>query len=90
MSEHRRIPTTPEVWAVVHASHPDLSVFGTISHPDGDPMGNPDQCRMLTEYGFSREDYPLIGTEVRWNRAEGRKESETRTYWLCVAKEQID
>ena len=86
--EYKKIPTTPEVWAVIRASHRELVVFSTYSAPDGEPHGNPDKCRMMTEYGFKDFEFPTIGAETTWNKdpeCSWGKLSEKHNYWLCVA-----
>ena len=86
--EYKKIPTTPEVWAVIKARHHnDLMVFSSYSAPDGDQFGNPDEGRMMTEYGFINADLPLMGADTRWDidREKPHKRlNERHEYWLCV------
>jgi len=88
MSDYRKIDTTPEVWAAIRASHPELKVFSTYSAPEGDYFGNSDICKMMTEYGFDGCDQPIIGAETTWDRNPDPKSykriNEKNTYWLCV------
>ena len=87
MSEYIRIPTSPEVWAVIKVSHPNLKVFSSYSAPDGDSFGNPDECKMMTEYGFEGCDYPIIGAETTWDKKRDKpyeRLNEEHIYWLCV------
>ena len=82
------MPTSPEVWAVIKARHPELKVFSSYSAPDGDPYGNPDECKMMTEYGFDGHDYPIIGAETTWDKNHDVPHirlNEKHNYWLCIA-----
>ena len=85
--EHKRVPTTPEVWAVIKASHPELKVFGSYSAPDGDSYGDPNKCVMMTEYGFDVCDYPIMGAKTTWDKNHEKPHerlNEKHEYWLCV------
>ena len=87
MSDYRRAPTTKEVWAVIHASHPDLKVFGSYSAPDGDRFGNPSQGKMFTSYGLDGGDYPLIEAETTWDIDAAKtykRNNERHQFWLCL------
>lgn len=87
MSEYRKIPTSPEVWAVIRARHPDLKVFSTFSAPDGNWFGDPDECAMFTEYGFGKSDVPIIGAETTWEKEQDKPHNrlnEKTIYWLCI------
>jgi len=86
--EYKKTPTTPEVWAVIKARHhKDLMVFSSYSAPDGDRFGDPDQGRMMTEYGLVNAGCPLMGADTRWDidREKLHKRiNERHEYWLCV------
>ena len=85
----KKVPTTPEVYAVIRASHPTLKVFSTYSAPDGDSFGNPDECVMMTVFGFEDCDYPIIGAKTTWEKDLEDpyiRENEKHEYWLLVAK----
>jgi len=88
MNNYKKITTTPEVWAVIRASHPELKVFSTYSAPEGDQFGDPDVCKMMTEYGFDGCNYPIIGAETTWDRDPDpksyKRQNEKTIYWLCV------
>ena len=88
MCGYVRMITTPEVWAVIRARHhDDMKVFSSFSAPDGDSMGNPDEGRMDTEYGFAGAPHPFIGTSTRWDidREQPHKRlNERHNYWLCI------
>ena len=91
-SYYRRVPTTRVVWAVLHAVHLDLSVFGSYSAPDGDQFGNPNKGKMFTSYGFKGEDYPLIETETTWDitsRDPCKRENEQTLFWLCCPIKEV-
>ena len=85
---YRKVYTSAEVYAVIRARHAaDMTVFGTISEPDGNPWGDSDDCRMLTEWGIKGHDVPLIGIDQRWSKdaAQSGHRDDTYTYWLCSA-----
>lgn len=88
MCEYKKIPTTPEVWAVIRASHPELVVFSSYSAPDGDYLGGrPAINVMMTEYGFPDSDMPIIGAETTWKEHptdKFKRDQEDHKYWLCV------
>lgn len=93
MSKYTKRTTTPEVWAVIRASHPELVVYSSYSAPDGDRFGNPDKCKMFTEYGFKDSDVPIIGAETTWEKDleyEYKRVNEQTEYWLCIAVDDLD
>ena len=90
MGNYIRIKTSPEVWAVIRARHPELKVFGSYSAPDGE-VGNPEQGRMFTSYGFSDGDFPIIAAQTTWDIDEkdpSLRKNEKHEYWLCVGYEE--
>ena len=90
MSDYLKIPTSAEVWAVIHAKHKELRVFSSYSAPDGDQYGDHNQCVMMTEYGVPEADFPIIGAKTVWEKdQEGGHEriNEMTKYWLCVGIE---
>lgn len=94
MSRYKKIPTSREAVRAIRQADDtfNLGVFSTISEPDGDPHGDPDQCRMVTEYGFDDCDYPIFGVETKWERSNnyGERINEAHNYWLCVAINEDD
>ena len=84
--EHKKIPTSAEVFAVIMAAHrKDLGVFSSYSNPTGsDGLTNTPQ--MFTEWGFRGSDFPLIGHESRWEKGgkDHERVNEENTYWICV------
>lgn len=67
---YRKVATSAEVYAVIRARHQaEMVVFGTISEPDGNPWGDSDDCRMMTEWGIKGCDMPLIGINQRWTKS---------------------
>jgi hypothetical protein len=85
---HRKIPTTPEVWAVIRASHPKMVVFSSFSDPDGHAFGGAGvEGRMETEYGFVDQDFPVLAARTTWqidDEHPGKRRDERHEYWLCV------
>ena len=87
MSDYKKIRTSPEVWAVIKARHPELVVFSSYSAPDGDEFGDRSICKMMTEYGFPDCDMPIIGAETTWKKHPTNKyikDQEKHEYWICV------
>ena len=87
MSNHKKIKTTEQIWKAIRNKHQELKVFSSYSAPGGDFFGNPDQCVMMTEYGFDGCDYPIIGAETTWDRSHEETHeriNERHEYWLCV------
>ena len=85
--QYRKVSTTYKVWSAIRDSHPELRVFSTYSAPDGDQFGDPNQCRMLTQYGFDGQDMPTIGAETTWDlnrEAPTNRDNEKHKYWLFV------
>ena len=82
MSEWIKIPTSPEVWAVIRARHYDkLKCFASYS----------DEGDMMTAYGFENTDYPILEARTRWDvdpEKSGNRLNEKHEYWLCVGKEE--
>ena len=85
IADFKKIPTTKEVYAAIHASHPELVVFGSFSNSEGSPrFGGPE---MWTSYGFKNQEYPIICAQTKWEKdADGgyKRINETHKYWLCV------
>jgi hypothetical protein len=85
MAKWKKIETSAEVWAVIHARH-NLQVFGSFSAPGGSPWGDPDQAEMQTSYCFHGSDWPLLEARTTWriDRSDPVKRyDEKREYWLC-------
>lgn len=86
----RRIPTTPEVWAVIRARHhKGLVVFGSVTDVEG---GIRDGGLLATSYGFPGAEIPLISARTTWDivrhdSGATTRENETTEYWLHYAVE---
>ena len=87
-----KIETSAEVWAVIHARHPDMQIHGTLSQPDGDPFGNRSDCSMYTEYGLAGQDIPIIAALTQWTGVDGdsKRHNETHKFWLCAAIDEAE
>lgn len=95
MEEYRIIPTSAEVWAVLHARHgKELKVFSTYSAPGGDEFGDPSIAVMFTAYGFAcADDYPVMEARTTWRvnpEKSYEREGETTEYWLCIPLKSDD
>ena len=93
MSEYIKVPTSAEVLAVIHARHPDMTVFSSYSAPDGDRFGNPQTGVMQTAFGFKNGDYPVIETRATWDisdKSPNWRERVKNEYWLCLPKKESD
>jgi hypothetical protein len=89
MQDYRTVKTTPEVWAVIHASHRgQLRVFGSFSAPEGNYLtGNMSIGEMFTSYGFKHGDYPIMEARTTWTISrenDSRRKDEKTEYWLCL------
>ena len=90
MMDFRRVETTREVWAVIHASHPELKVVSSYSAPDGGEY-HPTQGRMYTDHGFEDSPIPLISARTFWDidRNDPLNRIDQRDhFWLCVPIEE--
>ena len=84
MQDYKRVETSPEVWAVIRARHPEMVVFGSYSAPNGDMYGDSLIGKMFTSFGFKGHDYPVVEAETTWDIVEGKRENEKHCYWLCL------
>ncbi len=86
------IATTADVYMAIFRQHAvDLVPFGTISQPDGNPHGDPEQARMYTEWGFKSADFPIIAHDETWRhdpQQPGVRNDSKRCYYLCVARDR--
>jgi len=92
--EYRRVTTSREVWAVIHARHGDeLVVHGSASHPQGSAHGNPTEASMFTSYGFKDAPIPLIEAKTTWDfnhEKPSERANEHTDFWLCTACQEDD
>jgi hypothetical protein len=87
MDDYIKVPTSPEVWAVIRARHTELVVFGSYSAPQGDRYGNTNTGEMRTSYGFHDCYMPIIEARTTWriNREKPHERiDEKHEYWLCI------
>lgn len=88
MSDYVKIPSTAEVWAVIHASHRGrIQVYGSFSDPTGTFNGGPGERGVMeTLYSLGGTDFPIMKARTEWDIGpDGAKSNETHKYWLCVA-----
>lgn len=87
---HQCLPTTAEVWAVIHARHSDdLKVFSSFSDPTGTAVGGDGiHGRMETVYGIAGADYPLIGARTTWDIGDNNERKNKRTEYFLFAVEK--
>lgn len=94
MSDYNTVETSPEVWAVIRARHPELVPFSTYSAPDGDYLGgNTSKGEMFTSYGFPGSDYPIMEARTTWDinpEERWKRNNEQHRYWLCLPIENQD
>jgi len=95
MNDYKTVATTPEVWAVVHASHHnELVPFSSFSNPDGTFNGGCGQRgEMFTAYGFKGADYPLMEAKTTWEidrETPYKRINEQHRYWLCLPTREDD
>lgn len=92
MADYIKIPTSPEVWAVIRARHPELKPFSSFSDPDGTFNGGPgERGRMETSYGFPNADFPILEASTTWiiDHAQPSSRIEQKNeYWLCIGKQE--
>lgn len=94
MSEYTRVPTSPEVWRSIKASHgAKLKVFGSYSNPSGND-GISSTPTMFTSYGFGGAAFPIMEAETTWEIDPERpfdRVNEQHSYWLIyVTQEQAE
>ena len=89
-ADYKLIPTTAEVYMAMMVTHGlELVPFETISQPEGNPHGDPEQARMFTAWGFKTADYPTIVHDEHWRRnpdQPGVRHDAKSTYFICVAR----
>lgn len=88
MNDYVSIPTTPEVWAVIHASHRGrIQVHESFSNPDGRFHGGDGTHGVMeTAYSLGGTDYPIMRARSEWDiKEDGKRGEESHKYWLCVA-----
>lgn len=94
MEDYKRISTSAEVWAVIHARHRgELVIFSSFSDPDGSFMGNTGEGRMDTTYGFKDVDYAFIGISTTWTTNPEKpyeRIDEKHECWLCLPLKSED
>lgn len=93
MSDIIKITTSPEVWAVIRARHPEMKVSSSYSAPNGDMFGDPSKGIMETDYGFENADFPTLSAKTTWDIDPSNKHERKNVrheYWLCVGIKDDD
>lgn len=92
MSDHKKIPTSAEVYAVIFARHRDqLKPFASFSDPTGTFMGRDGSTgTMETEWGIAGS-FPLIGIRTTWpilvdDQGHAKDGERSHLYWLCCGE----
>lgn len=77
------IPTSGEVWAVLHARH-KLRAYSSFSNPEGDSHLGNGKPEMVTAYCFDGADAPLIKARTTWEKGEKSYDrvNEKHEYWI--------
>lgn len=86
MEDYKKVRTTIDIFNALHSTH-DLKVFSSYTASQGDYYGNPETCRIFTEWGLKGFDIPLCGKETTWNKDLNNplnRLNEENKYWLCV------
>jgi hypothetical protein len=85
--EHRKIPVSAEVVAVLRAHfYGRTQVYSTFSDPDGShPLGT-GRPTMFTEWGIEDSPIPLFGAETTWDRGADRhaRMNAKTDHWICI------
>jgi hypothetical protein len=89
MTDHKRLATSPEVWAVIRARHgKDLGVYGSFSDPDGTFNGGAgERGTMHTIYSLNNAATPLMEAQTTWTIDPDqpyKRVDEKTEYWLCL------
>lgn len=87
-----KIPTSHEVWAVIHARHRgELIVFEAFSGPLEVEHGEHGKIvKKITAHGFLGAGCPLVRAESSWEEhpETHRWMNEKHEYWLCAPHEE--
>jgi len=88
MSKTIKIPTSREVYAVIHARH-KLKVFSSFSNPNGNQFGGSGEVgEMWTQWGFDNAHWPLLEARTTWtinHEKPHERIDEIHEYWLLMA-----
>lgn len=89
MADHLRLPTSPEVWAVLRVRHgKEMGVYGSFSNPDGTFNGGPGETgEMHTIYCLNGAVTPFMEARTTWTidpERPHKRIDEKHEYWLCL------
>lgn len=92
-NEFERIPTSPEVYAVIRARHgSQMTVYATFSDPDGTFNGGPgERGRMETVWGIEGCDFPILEARTTWDidpDQSHKRINEKHEYWLLIGRKE--
>lgn len=82
------LQTDKHVYGAIYREHyHELQVFGTCTAPEGNPMLGIALPYILTEWGFSRSDTPLIRSIATKDSME-QNEYDYKYYIACIKREK--
>jgi len=95
MADYLKIPTSPEVWAVIRSRHgKEMGVYSSFSDPDGTFNGGPgERGEMQTAWALPGADFPIIEARTTWDidpEQPHKRINERSEYWIIAAKESRD
>jgi hypothetical protein len=93
VEDFERIPTSPEVYAVIMARHREhMTCYGSFSDPDGTFNGGPgERGRMVTTWAIAGCDFPILEIRTSWDidhEKPHKRINEKHEHWLCVGKRE--
>jgi len=78
------VKTSEELFFAIYMKHKEeMCIFGTCTAPEGDLSLGKNNPFVLTEWGFSSSDYPLI-KEIRAKKSLDQKEWDKNYFIACL------
>lgn len=92
-NDYTRIPTSPEVYAVLRARHGDqMRVYASFSDPDGTFNGGPGEVgRMDTIWSIDGCDFPILEVKTTWDidfERPHHRVNPKSAYWLLIGRKE--